>query len=262
MFLVGMDYEQAKAIVDASTAPDGLYSGPEEFRRNIWWPDTVPYELMTAQNENGILFRALAEMLLTDFGALPDQGRAKALKETVKRLEKLPGLYNRRPYCTEYEAHDNYNGIMAVGALAGTTEFAQAVVAYGSKNFWNFNNVNPNRWLLKTQRQGGDVAFYKMCAGLTPGWIDGIWWVGAVGLKTWRAIRGSSSDQQLMWLQFRTLRLSPETKFTPIVRALDQVWHTFMEKSFGSYYNSMYEYWKYGAILELAKALHAKAVIL
>lgn len=159
-------------------------------------------------NDNGILF--LAMMLMLDFKPELFQ----QVQDSIKRLQVEPGLFKRRSFSPEiYEAHDNYVGICALSVIYGFN-FREDIVRYGEKNGWNFNNVEPGKFEMKCQRQGGDIAFYKLAAGynVEPWYV--VWMIGGLIIA---AIKNYPSTMNLGWLRFRTLDLVKMSSFNRAV---------------------------------------------
>jgi hypothetical protein len=133
--------------------------------------DSTPWGTSeTVTNENGILFLACFLMLSKQCD-VDIFSRMPRFIGTVRSLEVAPGLYNRQPYFGEvsprYEAHDNYVAIAGLSAVWKLV-FAREILEYGAKHRYNYNNREPGVWKIEQQRQPGEVAFYKLCAGLTP----------------------------------------------------------------------------------------------
>ena len=163
-------------------------------------------------NDNGILFLAMMLMLVSKTGGFIDKDKVVA---SIRALEKERGLYHRRSISPDIlEAHDNYVGICALSVLLGLP-FAEDIVRYGEKTGYNFNNLNPGEYRLDCQRQGGDIGFYKLCAGYKcePWYV--VWMVGGLIVS---ALKSYPSSMNLGWLRFETLKLldikEPFTKWT------------------------------------------------
>ena len=163
-------------------------------------------------NDNGILFLAMIFMLKCK---LKHPMQHSLVYDSIRALEKERGLYHRRRISPEiYEAHDNYVGICALSVIFGLV-FANDIVRYGEKNGYNYNNVEPGKYELKCQRQGGDIAFYKLCAGYKaePWYV--VWMVGGLIVSS---LRSSPSEMNLGWLRFQTLGLLDiDSSFTKAV---------------------------------------------
>ena len=91
---------------------------------------------------------------------------------------RIPGLINRYPYATfelDVVSHDEFNAYCALAKVYGFHKYAIEVVSYGLMNGWCYNNKKPNTQDLRYYRQGRDIAFYMLCAGFKPDFINLIW---------------------------------------------------------------------------------------
>lgn len=118
-----------------------------------------------------------------------------------------PGLISRgshKPH--DFEAFDDYVGLVA--ASAGSYEFQAAidVYEYGKKNFWFYDNVGLP-WNLKKKawhaRMPGVIQHYKLAARQKLNFFDRIWW--AIGV----AFNGGESGIQMAWLMANVYRNQP-----------------------------------------------------
>jgi hypothetical protein len=148
-------------------------------------------------NENGVLFRGIFGAVSNIAGIdLADED--DKMQVVIKRLESRtqPGTYNRRPYwdmpSPRHEAHDNYIVIAASARWR-----AEQVCFYSLKHGGNFNNVDGS-WLLKQQRQGGEIAYYATMAEFVPMLTDWIWLL--VGILV-GAFNKAASETQLSWIR-------------------------------------------------------------
>ena len=165
------------------------------------------YLINTVKNENGILFLSVFYVLLDLLGLKPRNAIIDDVSETIKRLEVKPGLYRRNTFAdTRYEQHDNYVGIIALSMIYDLP-YAIDIAVYGERSGYNYNNVVPGSWRLQQQRQPGETAFYKLCAGFRPGPIEFLWLVAGFIINIFRLRRDASVDQ-LTWLRLFSLRKS------------------------------------------------------
>jgi len=135
----------------------------------------------SVNNDNGILFLAMALLLLHKAGQLPDV-KVQVYK-AIKRLQVIPGVFNRVPGGTKEEKHDNAIGILILDAIYDLG-FAEQINDYGLSNLYNYNNKQPGKLAIRFQRQGGDIAIYQLCARsvVFPGfllWLTGGLWIAA-----------------------------------------------------------------------------------
>jgi hypothetical protein len=166
------------------------------------------YLVNTVKNENGILFLSVFYVLLDLLGLRPREAIIDDVSETIKKLEVKQGLYRRNVYPndTRYEQHDNYVGIIALSMIFDF-QYAVDIAVYGERSGYNYNNVVPGGWRFQQQRQPGEVAFYKLCAGFRPGPIEYVWLVAGLVINIFRLRRDASVDQ-LTWLRLFSLRKS------------------------------------------------------
>lgn len=135
----------------------------------------------TCWNDNGVLFLCIFILLSRYWGKTPIE--TIKLDETINWLEvpENPGLFNRNIYKTavapQREAHDNYVAICVLSKLY-SLRYLNDICEYGEKHGWNYNNLEPDKWQLECQRQGGEVAFYKIMNEETPSILDAIWMFG------------------------------------------------------------------------------------
>jgi len=160
-------------------------------------------------NENGILFLAYF-IMVSRVAGLSDKCRAKSslIGTTIERLVRGPhrGLFDRIPIGTKEslrtpERHDNYVGIVALSKIFGF-HFHREILSYGINRGFNYNNVEPDKWDGKSQRQGGDVCFYFIACDSTPEIINFIWFLIGVFINCYDGDPGRSN---LTWLRLYTL---------------------------------------------------------
>lgn len=144
--------------------------------------------VMECGNDNGILFTMLIYYHLYLLDLLDHTDRERFIK-TERSLEgPAPGLYNRNPgRRTRDEAHDNYKALVMGSVIFSYPKIITNIVDYGLHNGFLYDNVkdativDPHlverrqswwyKWLgfdITRWRQGCDIAFYKICAGMMP----------------------------------------------------------------------------------------------
>jgi hypothetical protein len=136
----------------------------------------------TCWNDNGVFFLCVFILLARAHGYRPID--AAKIEETLAWLEvpEHHGLFNRNVYKsfapkeTAVEAHDNYAAICTLSKLY-SFRYTNDICVYGEAHGWNFNN-HDGTWTFRTQRQGGEVAFYKIMNDQTPSMIDALWMLG------------------------------------------------------------------------------------
>jgi hypothetical protein len=106
------------------------------------------------------------------------------------------------------ESHDNSAGICAISAIFDFN-FARQHVEYGTRTGFCYNNQSPGTFELRAVRQGGDIAFYKICAGMVPTLWETLWL--CVGILI-AGFKGWASTQNLAWLKLRAIDIALERK--------------------------------------------------
>lgn len=184
-----------KEFVTKFLMQDGLCLGNGEEPRILSDGTTA------VKNDNGILFAAFGYAMCDEI----DGADKLRIYHAVKSLEAAPGLYRRRLDADDItDAHDNSDGIAALSVLADYT-FARDICEYGEKYGWSFTNTQPGSWAFKQLRQGGSIAFYKICAGRVPYPTDMLWLCGGLLVAY---SKGWSSTWNLAWLKFRIIPLA------------------------------------------------------
>lgn len=230
--------ELLKFIEDAELrwrSPDGL------MRLDLLDARPNPPHVDTVKNENGIYFLAHYLLLCKKLGALP--ASVMKMPDLLKALEQKPGLLNRHPgNSTRHEAQDNYVGALLCEAVIGRSDLAKRVCSYGLRHLYNYNNVPPHEWLVRQQRQGGEVAFYQIMAGK---WIVNplflIWLIAGLLIN---ALGGKPSDRHhvsdalLAYARLEALKLALKRRiWGPVRLALAPIfwlWKRRTVKKYGS----------------------------
>lgn len=169
------------------------------------------YGIETCENENGILFLAFTLVAAYESGNAEQKQKVLDLKpqvvatiERLQRLPKVPGFYNRQPlHNVRTEAHDNYAGIAALCALYDIQEPVNGMIRYAWRNWFCFNNVNPDKFALAQVRQPGEVALYYMTAKRRAPFLFALWFL--VGLYISGRKKLDPGRTQLPWLRLWTI---------------------------------------------------------
>jgi hypothetical protein len=109
----------------------------------------------------GLFYTALHMMRQAE---IPDVINFIATVHNCWHDKNQPGLLDRNPGRPDREAADDYDGVCATSFHFNTHQ-AKAVLEYGRRNWWFYNNENPGKkefWSLHA-RFPGRVAFYKAC---------------------------------------------------------------------------------------------------
>ncbi len=218
-----MTPEVARTILDEGLSPTWM-AASGLVRQDPLPQDSheVASELLnieTVWNDNGVL--NLAFLIATAARSIPDLAKDDVLRarvfKTITGLQRAgwPGLFNRNVNDSgRYEAHDNYAAIAYLCAFFGFKGILAAILAHGRARHWNFNNVEPTVWELRTQRQPGEVALYKVASEEplegTWGIVQGIWL--AAGLTLNAVSDMDKGHAQLAWLRIETVTLFIESR--------------------------------------------------
>lgn len=168
-------------------------------RINLQDTAVLPNGVESCNNENGILFLAYMIARGVTAGAHLNSEVARSL-ETIKSLEKLPGLYNRQPGGTAYERHDNYIGICALCALAGNTEYPQNMIDWWWGHWGTFNNVEPLKFKKEQIRQPGELAIYYVAADRDPPMFCWLWFLIGMVINGFKS-KPNAPQARLVWLR-------------------------------------------------------------
>ncbi len=182
-----------KELVEKYFAPNGL--------ARLDLNDINPNDKDSVKNDNGILFASIFYLVLDELKLL-DWADKERFLEAIEHIEIQPGLYRRKPGDDRSEAHDNYLGIAACSYLFDT-KHSKDILDYGGRTGYLYNNVDPDLFVLGQIRQGGDIAFYKICAGHIPAPWEFIWLM--IGLIL-NCFSKNASTTQLCWLRTEILK--------------------------------------------------------
>jgi hypothetical protein len=134
---------------------------------------------------------------------LTEEDKAIGRKALDSLKDPVAGLLHRRPNAnTVMEAHDNYDGAVALAHLCDDKKLALDICAYGEKHGWSFANTAAGTFSWKQLRQGGSIAYYKIGAGIVPYPLEALWlWLGMIHAMLF----GWPSPWNLAWLKIQTL---------------------------------------------------------
>ncbi len=170
--------------------------------------DHDPYagRLRTVHNENGQLFLALSLAALWLRGSVDDMDMHQAEAALDRcQVHTWKGLYARAPgRYDRTQSHDNYVGIVLISVLFSTHHLAD-ILHHGYKTGFCFNVVSPERPDLSQTRQPGECAWYELCMGYAPRWLDFIHLMLGLCLN---AVHGNASNTNLAWARILALRIS------------------------------------------------------
>jgi hypothetical protein len=155
------------------------------------------------ENANGILFLAFFLQLLKLSDDLNQDDLNRAFN-ALEKIRKAKGYYKRSRTQEATDSHDNTVGICAISALFDFKD-ARDIVEVGTENGFNYDHLSPDSPMPRTQHQGGDVAFYKICAKFSPTLWELIWMCGGIIIA---GIWGTPSTVNLTWLRLQAAFLS------------------------------------------------------
>jgi hypothetical protein len=201
-----------------------------------------------AENSNGILFLAIFLMLLKKCDCLDQTDLDKSFV-ALEKIRIQPGLYKRAPNHPELEAHDNYVGVCALSVLFELKD-AREVVEYGTRTGFAYDNLNPNNPDSRSIRQGGEIAFYKICAGYVPTIWEFAWM--CIGLlvtafQTKSTKVNLPSNTNLAWLRLETLKFVKINLSLPFKVSLfitESIFNIMLRKRYGGIQGSFARYFR------------------
>ena len=183
--------------------------------------------------DNGILFLSIYHVLNHLLG---QHTGSFEYTQTIHACEVEPGLFHRAPGRNkDTEGFDDYVGVCAASVFLEQPQLAEAIVEYGNKHGWNFNNTEPGKFALWGWRQGAEIAFANICMGRRPELAQFIWlclsfvWAGlAYG-------EDKMSEHQLTWLRGEAIKKVGLEKWAqPWFVLAHSFWHLCVWVRFGS----------------------------
>ena len=187
-------------FINGYWAPDGLARLDKSDKHPPFLGEVVP----TVNNENGILF--LAEIMLEfKLQGVDSPHWPLFVRKSREALENLripnSACYNRRPGQVMMNSHDNLIGIVVLCQVMGFEDDLKRLHKWGTRNFWSFNNIDPDKWWdLRAWLQPRDQALVRLAVGRPPGLISAIWLMGAVLTK--------SKHKRMMRLRMESVKMS------------------------------------------------------
>lgn len=167
-----------------------------------------PTGVETVRNENGILW-LVAHAFMLELAGVSIESKKEHFEKTIDSLARVGylGLFNRHPWGTKkpdrHEAHDNYAAICAI-SVRFNLAYPRYILAFGERNAFMYNNVEPNKFEIKQQRQPGEIAFYRFCSGVPIPFWEYLWWIGGIISN---AFRHNDSETHLCWVRLRAVKL-------------------------------------------------------
>lgn len=153
---------------------------------------------------NGLLYTGLFYTILALRGELDESDR-KRFSKAVSACEVRPGLYNRNPNRPDFEAHDDYVGVVC-GAFFTGTRFARDVLEYGLARDFHYDNTGRDSGLRSDHsRFVGRIGFYFAAAGEKPGFLRRVGINGGIRGAIDMPF-GNAGEKLLVWLQVQVLK--------------------------------------------------------
>lgn len=160
----------------------------------------------TAGNDNGPLFRIIADALFKKRGVLVWKDWLNT-QEMLNAIRLEPGIYARNPNRRDLEALDDYCAIVSAQVIT-TGRFswvAEDVVSHGVQTGYTFNTGSPKDFMLRAWKQGSDVCHYKLARGFMPTLWELLWfWLGLV-VNAFQPVPPRCSEWQMSWLRVLTI---------------------------------------------------------
>ena len=115
----------------------------------------------------------------------------------------ISGLLDRNPGRPDKESQDDYIGIMAAAYLL-SSPVAVEILNYGKRNFFSYDNTNPNRFVLSAchLRFPGLIGFYRLCCRQDPGWLQR----EALFFKLCQSIPDNTQTNILGWIMNQVIK--------------------------------------------------------
>jgi len=208
---------------------------------------TLPNGVESVRNENGILFLCyfLLVMKLTGRDLWPYYER---VKKTVKSLEVRPGLYARQQVPITLEAQDNPAAICCLSVIYDQP-WARDRHFYGTLTGGNYNDLNPGQWVLQGQMQGGEMAYYALCSGITPNPFEFLWFLGGLLINAFTPKSypvNLSSNTLLAWMRINAVEMKTiqNSYYSIAFTVVKFLWAWRVRAKYGSVYGAIKEYFR------------------
>lgn len=126
--------------------------------------------------------------------------------EAIKDCQLLSGSFDKNPGRPDQITHDDLVGAASLTRVVSspvTLPLATGLVRLGEKNFWDLGNTATPYW--EGFAKPWDIAFYKICAGKTPSWLELLSLIGKVLASTCAMALGKTNPNgdRLTWLRIR-----------------------------------------------------------
>ena len=170
------------------------------------------HSLLTASNDNGIYFLAIAFLLIHKTRPLLIEEKdwlKRALNELYSDgfpTSRNPGRVSESEI--DLNSFDNFIGELVCDLLAGSS-YRYEMRAYYQEHGPFFDNRNPDNPSPRSIQRPSDVFCYKAAWGDTPGMMECIWFIGGIILTLFDK---SDSNQLVTWVRYELLDLAQETE--------------------------------------------------
>lgn len=208
---------------------------------------TLPDGTETVRNDNGILFLCYF-LLVMKLKGLDVWPYVERVKTTVKSLERKPGLYSRQKIPTILEAQDNPAAICCLSSMYDQA-WARDRYMYGVLHGGNFNDLNPEQWVLQGQMQNGEMAYYALSAGVTPGVFDFIWFLVGILINAFTPKSypvNLSSNTLLAWMRINAVKQKTIVNqyYSAAFHLVVALWSWRVKSKYGSLHGVIKEYFR------------------
>lgn len=170
-------------------------------------------------------------------------------EHSISQIEIEPGLIQRAYKPDEFEAFDDYIGLLAADYFL-KTGFGKRVYEYGKKHLFSWNNLNPKKWTLRGLfiRVPAFYGLLKASAGRKLNFIDDI--VFAIDLLlTERDEPGATSGRILDWHKVEVFKeaggIIAKWAIAKRNEEFAVKYPNLMGNVFGVYFNPEYPFAKY-----------------
>jgi hypothetical protein len=179
----------------------------------------LPKDDRKAHSDNGISYLDYYVQQAIDMG-IPKEYFEYIVKSALDSITIGPGRIRRSRFDARGDAHDNMLSYVRLSKMYGL-DYHKQVADFGDKHWYCFNNENPDKYDIRYQRQGGDIAFYNLMAIFRlPNLFTPFWWLFMPLWVLWMVggmLVAKKPDSRMMrWLRLRSFGLPVDLKLTDV----------------------------------------------
>ncbi len=143
-----------------------------------------------------------------------DEHIQKYVRDLYDDCRIVPGLISRGSHKRlDEQEHDDYIGLTFAAMVSGNRDIALDVYVYGKNHGWVFDSQHTAHGWIKSrrfwhQRFPGQIAHYKICAGIRLNILDRLWMIVGFLFPS-----KSESGVQLEWLRACAYAISSDKGF-------------------------------------------------